>query len=59
MSLAWGLLGLTAWDRRPADAAKWLEQSAAAAQRQRDSLCLHLALLLLAEQGRLPERKAS
>jgi hypothetical protein len=47
MSLAWGVLGLAAWSRRPAKADAWLAESFEGA-RTRDSFNLHAALLLLA-----------
>lgn len=46
-SLGWGLLGLSAWGKRPAEADAWLEQAYAEA-RTRADLAPQLAYLLLA-----------
>lgn len=54
MSLAWGILGLSAWSRRPANADEWLAESFEGA-RSKDSFNLHAALLLLAGSARLAE----
>lgn len=53
MSLGWGLIGLTAWGRRPDEASVWLEECA------RRALCsapnaMYDALLLLAELDPCP-----
>lgn len=50
ISLAWGVLGLTAWDRRPVEADDWLSQAADRALRESPS-AHHDALLLLADAG--------
>ncbi len=47
-TLAWGLIGLSAWDARPTDADKWLADSTARALR-REPDALEDALLLLAD----------
>ncbi len=51
MSLAWGILGLTAWSRRPEKADAWLAE-AFEAYRDKDSFHFHTALLLLAASER-------
>lgn len=52
MSLAWGLLGLGAFGRRPSAADAWLEESFARASARTDDLVMHLALLVLAASDR-------
>lgn len=47
MSLAWGILGLAAWSRRPEKADAWLAESLEQ-YRDKDSFHFHVALLLLA-----------
>lgn len=51
LSLAWGVLGLAAWSRRPVDAETWLAESFEA-YRKEDSFHFHTALLLLAAADR-------
>ncbi len=51
MSLAWGLIGLSAWGRRPPQAEQWLAESCSRTLRQAP-LALHDALLLLASANR-------
>jgi hypothetical protein len=51
MSLAWGLLGLAAWNRKPSAADAWLEEAFARAITRTDDLIAHLALLLLASNA--------
>lgn len=52
MSLSWGLLGLTAWGRRPADADAWLEQAfTQMAERSDPPYLLALALLAASPQA--------
>lgn len=46
-SLCWGILGLSAWGRRPKDAGQWLEESFAES-RSRSDVGVQLAYLLLA-----------
>jgi len=53
MSLAWGLIGLGAWNRRPAEAARWLAETAAQTLRA-PANNVHDALLLLAGRERCP-----
>jgi len=48
MSLAWGLIGLTAWGRRPDEAAVWLEECAKRALLSSPN-AMYDALLLLAD----------
>jgi hypothetical protein len=50
-SLCWGLLGLQAWDQRPADADAWLSETATRLDRENAST-MDLALMLLASSGR-------
>jgi hypothetical protein len=54
-SLCWGLLGLSAWGRRPAEAGLWLNESAAAID-ERPTPAPELAHLLLAAGTRSLER---
>ncbi len=56
MSLAWGLIGLTAHDTRPTDADSWLEESAERSLR-RPPCALHDALLLFASLQTCPLRR--
>lgn len=56
LSLGWGLLGLTAWNARPAAAAAWIEETLAASERLGPYETASLAVLLtagLAPQGLL------
>jgi hypothetical protein len=53
MSLAWGLIGLTAWERRPDDAEKWLAQTLTRAERDAANPLLD-SLLLMAAEPRCP-----
>jgi len=48
LSLGWGLLGLAAWDVRPAPAADWIEESLAASARTGPYETAALAVLLTA-----------
>lgn len=51
-SLGWGLLGLSAWQRRPADAETWLAEAAAQALADGHSvLCLAALLMAGAERA--------
>ena len=52
-SLAWGLIGLTAWDARPAHADRWLTESATRAARREPNV-LEDALLLMADAQWIP-----
>ncbi len=47
MSLAWGLIGLSAWNARPSSSDKWLAESAVSSASRKQN-CLNDALLLLA-----------
>ena len=47
-SLAWGILGLGAWARRPAQAAAWVDASLALGERYGGYRTTHLAMLLAA-----------
>jgi len=58
LSLGWGLIGLTAWGRRPDDASVWLEKSAKRALLGRPSP-VNDALLLLARSARCPMTERS
>jgi hypothetical protein len=51
LSLGWGLLGLAAWDVRPAAAADWIEESLAASARAGPYETAALAVLLTAAWG--------
>ncbi len=53
MSLGWGLIGLTAWGRRPDDASVWLEECARRALSSAPN-AMHDALLLLADLDACP-----
>ena len=55
ISLAWGVLGLTAWDQRPVEADDWLREAARRAQRESPN-AHHDALLLLADAGWHPAK---
>lgn len=52
-TLCWGIWGLHAWGRRPAEAAEWLSQAFALVNRRPDPY-LQLAYLLLASSAPLP-----
>lgn len=52
ISLSYGLLGLTAHDRRPSTSATWLETVYRRGVRRRNASPLSLALLILAAQGK-------
>src|SRR5262249_21569539 len=52
-SLGWGLIGLSAWGERPADAAGWLAESFTTVTGRSDS-SMKLALLLLAADPGTP-----
>ncbi len=52
ISLSYGLLGLTAHDRRPSATATWLETVYRRSMRRQTSSPLSLALLVLAAQGK-------
>jgi hypothetical protein len=47
-SLCWGLLGLSAWARRPAEADRWLAEAYQRAQRRREGPCQTAYLLFAA-----------
>ena len=51
LSLAWGILGLSAWGRRPAEAAAWVDESLALAGRYGGYGTTHLAMLLAARDA--------
>lgn len=53
MSLAWGVMALSAWDRRPSEAADWLDE-AAGRTLATDPNPLYDALLLLADRVPCP-----
>ena len=53
LSLAWGLIGLTAWGRRPDEASIWLEECARRALRSVPN-AMYDALLLLADLDPCP-----
>ncbi|MBI5863281.1 MAG: terpene cyclase/mutase family protein [Planctomycetes bacterium] len=53
LALGWGLIGLHAWGRRPADAGAWIAEAAEAAM-ARPVNPLHDALLLLAAADKSP-----
>lgn len=53
MSLGWGLIGLTAWGRRPDEASVWLEECARHALRSAPN-AMYDALLLLADLDPCP-----
>lgn len=57
-TLAWGLIGLSAWDARPGDTDAWLADSASRALR-REPNALEDALLLLADVAPGPFAPAS
>jgi len=48
LSLGWGLIGLTAWNARPAAAADWIEESLRAPERTAPYETASLAVLLIA-----------
>jgi len=50
-SLAWGILGLSAWGRRPAGTATWVDESLALAGRYGGYGTTHLAMLLAAQDA--------
>jgi len=50
-SLAWGIWGLSAWDRRPAEAEAWIEESLARQEVYGEYDTEQLALLCLAWKG--------
>lgn len=52
-SLAWGLIGLRAWGRRPRDAGSWLAESFDSARSHREP-ARRIALLLLASEEETP-----
>lgn len=54
-SLCWGLLGLTAWDRRPVDSDTWLADSFERSIRRSDP-AVQLGYLLLASGDRIADR---
>jgi hypothetical protein len=53
LSLSWGLIGLTAWDARPPESERWLEECAERNVMQSDNP-LYDALILLAHAARCP-----
>ena len=53
MSLAWGVIALTAWDRRPSEAADWLDETTGRTLTE-DPNALYDALLLLADRVPCP-----
>jgi hypothetical protein len=53
LSLSWGLMGLSAWGKRPDESPQWLEECARRVLRSPPN-AMYDALLLLADAGRCP-----